>query len=454
MNVTRLSALALSLLLLCSCAPQPVPPESTPPVEQPPMDEISPSPQVQVDWSKLQQSKGDAAHPDCDGGRWYSETTTDLIPRDDYGPLYSYVGASVQTTQRWTDQNGEEHTWTSSSGTPVYGLMTRDGKIVTDPVYQGVYQPTYRRGTQVTALPVLLLSRADESWNYYDTNGQRYAVAASDGSWCTDFEFWVYGLKETSLLLVGPVGVTQICSDTGTRQDWSWDCLGIPEEAIYDMLCELMWLYGLQWTEQGAFLGLTEEDPQTSSVRLFHPEDGSITLVSLQEWEDILNESHQYNWNTLDNWEFTQNPDQITLTRGEERFILPIPDGLDTLHAAEVRDGLVILNDYGRSEGCTWLCDLSSGAVLAQANYIGFIEDRHDSDAPAFVHTLHDNGSQALYGPNFVPFLSYPAPHPSVQAFFVYQDGLIFARDDTTFFGCYDALSGNCIFYRNLGMGD
>ena len=145
MNFKRSLALALTAALLCGCAPQ-----------APSTEEFSPpnAIQVEVDWSKLEEKP--APQPDLDAGRWFDTSVDKLILRTDYGPLYSYVGTTVTRTGSWTDEFGTEHTWTDPFGSPVYGLMTRDGKVVTDPIYQSVYQPLYRFGTEVTALPVLL----------------------------------------------------------------------------------------------------------------------------------------------------------------------------------------------------------------------------------------------------------------------------------------------------------
>ena len=438
-------ALALALILLSGCNSQPIQPDPSTAPEPVPAD--PPSVQVQVDWSKLEQSKGDAAHPDYDAGRWYDATVTNLIPCEDYGPLYPYVGSLAQNMVPWME---------GGYPSPVYGLMTREGKVVTDPVYQGVNQPTYRHGDQIKAHPVLVLSKADENWNTPEiTNGQRYAVAALDGSWCTEFEFWSYAINDESLFLVGPAGTTWLNPNSGERLDWSWSALGLGEEDIISLLEDLMWVYGFRWLDDGVFLGLTNTDNwEHAQARLFHPEDGSITLISRQEWESLLDADLRSDWNTRDEWNFMLEEGQITLTRGNESYRISAPDGMSMLHSVEVNHGLVILHDYSGAKSGTWLFRLDTSAMLAHANYIGFIQDAYNPDTPNFVHVMYENGSQALFGPNFTPFLSYPAPSPEAQAFFIYRDGLISARDDATFFGCYNAENGSCIFYRNLTLGD
>ena len=396
------------------------------------------------------QPVDNAAQPNLDAGRWYPQTVTELIPRTDYGPLYSYVGAIVQSVEQWTDPNGVEQTQLSPWTTPVYGLMTRDGKIVTDPVYQGVYQPTYRHGDQMVVHPVLLLSRASEEWNEYDTNGQRYAVAAQDGSWCTDFEFWLYTMNAENLLLVGPGGVTLLDPLTGARQDWSWASLNYTEKDLPSLLGTLLWLYGFQWTDEGAILGLTNaENWDQTDVRLFHPEDGSISIISREEWESILDAELQTAQDSSKKWDFTRDLDQITLSNGTETYMLPIPDGLNILLSVTVNGDLAILWDYS-GNGMCWLYRLSDSALLSQSSFIAFLSDSSHPNSPAFIRIEQSAAYEALYTPEVAPFLRFDVP----GVVFSYQDGLIFARDDMTFFGCYDAQSGECIFYRNLNMGD
>jgi len=154
---------------------------------------------VNTDWSVLEE--GAAATPDLDGGRWYPDYTDYLIPAPNYGPLLPYTGALAQNVHRWTDDQGVEHTqpgWT----TPMYGLMTRKGKLVTDAVYQSAETVTFRKDSKNILLPVLALGQAREEWGEAN-NGLRYAMAARDGSWVTGFEFWGYAARADELMLYG-----------------------------------------------------------------------------------------------------------------------------------------------------------------------------------------------------------------------------------------------------------
>lgn len=448
MRFRRLLIAALAAAVLCGCTPQ-TPPE--PEAVTPPKDVY----EVEVDWSKLPEAM--PLFPDLDAGRWYAEETNELIPGN-YGSLYPYVGTTVVRTGTWIDETGTEHTWTDGWGTPVYGLMTREGKVVTDPVYQGVYRPIYRYGSEVTALPVLLLSRSEPEWaSDPGGNGLRYAVAAPDGSWCTEFEFWTYGLRGTSLLLAGPSGVTRLdVGSTPTRSwHWSWEELDISTGKLDETMDTIIWFYGFQWTQEGAFLGLTDlDDLENTAVRVFDPDSGGISYFSRQQWEEILNEHQQHDWAARENWTHTLDEDGVTLTCGAQEYRLPRPPGINTLHNVDASGDLVILCDYSANGGY-WLYHLSTGALLThQTNYIGFLQDSSSPDAPAYVWVNAGQEGHTVYASDFTLIAAFPEDAGHTSTFFTVQDGLLFARDDETFFSCYDTTTGECIFYRNLDLGD
>ena len=446
MKWQRILIPTLAAALLCGCAPQTPPPE-----EFSPPNAI----QVEVDWSKLEEKP--APQPDLDAGRWFDTSVEKLIPRTDYGPLYSYVGTTVTRTEIWTDESGTEHTWTDPFGSPVYGLMTRDGKVVTDPIYQGVYQPLYRFENQVTALPVLLLGRAELQWGDEPGHGTRYAVAAHDGSWCTDFEFWAYGLRGGSLLLAGPDGVTRLDCDTEPTRSWfwSWEELEIHTVDLPEVMETIQYLYGFQWTESGAFLGLTDPDDwENSRIRLLDPYTGELRYCSRQQWDEILNNHIQTDWNDRDEWIFDLSDSGVTLSQGEVNYQLPVPPGINTLHSVEINGDLAILRDYS-SNGDYWLYHLPTGAMLThQDMYIGFLQDAVDPTAPACVWVNAGQEGHMIYSPDYTLIASFPEDTGMISTFFTVQDGLLFARDDCTFFACHDILTGEQIFYRNLDLGD
>ena len=251
------AAFLLAGLLLAGCAPRSPgssgPAASGPDVsvsqpEEPPKEGIK-EPEwetadgVRVDWSRL--GGRSQPQPNVDGGRWYPQYTDHLITGADYGPLVPYLGDQAYSFERW-EHEGEMQKYFSYWPTSFYGLMTREGKIVVDPVYQNVWPYSYRWEGEDHALPVLILTRADPKWKELGS-GSRYAVAAEDGSWMTDFEFLNYTNKEDQLFLLRPEGCTVLDSQTGSRKDWSWKELDMPAsgDELSETLSFIQWVTGL-----------------------------------------------------------------------------------------------------------------------------------------------------------------------------------------------------------------
>lgn len=211
MKALRLAAPVLALALLAGC--------QQPAVESPspdPSPEASPAPSYQVTthWDALEE------RPSPLVSRWYEGRTDDLIAADDYGPLVPYIGGEA-SAEGWGTN------WT-------YGLATRDGVIVTDPVFLSVEPLSYydyeARATVRAPMLILRQGGIDEDadpngpGHYYDC----YGLAAMDGSWYT-------GLIYPSLVCQSELGVLMF--DTGGdvvmvgldgQERWRWAAGDIP----------------------------------------------------------------------------------------------------------------------------------------------------------------------------------------------------------------------------------
>ena len=102
----------------------------------------------------------------------------ELIPSDDYGSVLPYLGGEVYTEYPYDDMASVIPSYR-------YGLCTADGTILTDPVYNHIYQATwydYALG-RTHSLPVWVLTQTAEGddGEYYTAVG----LAALDGSWYT-----------------------------------------------------------------------------------------------------------------------------------------------------------------------------------------------------------------------------------------------------------------------------
>jgi len=405
---------------------------------------------VWADWSVLGQESG--VQPDVDGGRWYADYTDRLIPSDKYGTLYPYVGEVAYRFEEWTDEAGNENRFDYTDPSPLYGLMTAEGKIVTDPVYQGVRREYSWDQGKRTALPALLLAQSREEWKD-GADVARIAVAAGDGSWCTDFEFWFHTARGEELLLVGPEGLTQMNSRTGRREDWSWKKLGVWEEDMSQFFMELQWLYGLDWTDIGVYLGRVEEYvDENSKVRIFDPQTAQVSVITAREWEDVLDRHYRARWGTSSYWDMLDIGDKVFLSRGDEKYTITMP-GEYEVSGWQVAGDYAALGYLKQMKTRTWLFRLSDGALLLEGQDIGIHTDDNDPDAVKFIQVYEDDGTITIYHPDMSLWLKLPisetmwvTPKLEGDRLTVYAEG--------QWFGCYDAGTGECLFFRNLGMGD
>lgn len=449
MRGLRLPALLLAAAVLAGCA-QTGGPDSSDTASAPAQGS---GPSVQVDWSRLETETA-PPQADIDGGRWYPEYTDHLIPREDYGPLVSYVGSSAYPIYHWTGLDGQEQV--SSAYYPVtqYGLMTREGRIVVEPVYQYVTAPSYYRQGAWSVLPVLLLSRADSEYEQF-CNGQRYAVAAQDGSWCTEFEFWAYTARENQLLLLGRSGVSQIDADSGGRKDWSWAALGVQEEELPSIMEDVLWVWGFEWMDSGVFLGQRDgEDGESLQVRLFHPDTGAVSWVSCTQWEETLTQWWGQRWPEEETWQRERSGDQLTLFRGAESHTLTVPQ-LAEQFSFDVVDDLAFVqmyDTYGETSQAM-LFRLSDGELLLTAKELSFLSDLGQDRENPLVQAENVDGSCSFYTMELEPVLTTA---PLAGWWWVetqLRDGLLTIYDGESF-GCFDLQRGEYIFYRNLTLGD
>ena len=173
----RLALLLGCLALLTACAPAGEPAASgTPPASMPtptPKQTPAAAPElggaVYADWSQLAPYEP----PEEIFTRLTDAPLMELVPADDYGPLMPFSNSDFHSN----DRGGE--------GSKVWGLVTAEGMIVMDPVCVGIrrldpdsYGDDYHWGRTVLVLG-----------QNTDGSAQIFALAASDGSWVTEYQF-------------------------------------------------------------------------------------------------------------------------------------------------------------------------------------------------------------------------------------------------------------------------
>ena len=444
---------ALSALLLAGCASGEVPSASSSGAGSPAASSPAPSsssaapasPQVRVDWSRRESSQR-PIQPDVDGGQWFPEYTDRLRPGEDYGPLLPYLGGLAYSFQR-REAGGETQEYWNDWASSFYGLMTREGKIVVDPVYQYVYPYSYQWRGEDISLPVLILSLADPQWR--DSGGRRYAAAAEDGSWVTDFEFLQYTNRGDQLFLLRPEGGTLLDSKTGARRDWSWAELGI--EAVEDSLNLVQWNIGLSWTDHGVCVGCCPagewDQMDDIDLRVLDPETGETFWVKNDQWLQWSGEHAGLGWGEPEN--VVHRDGGLELTIDGQTYFLPRTARDCYLY---MRWGdFAVLDEQQAGNRFFSLYRLSTGEMLMEAQMFLLVQDRYDSGR--ILPAAQVDGVWTVYSGDLEPLFSLPYVSEEEWVEFSLRGSLLsFQYADC--FGCYDLDAERYIFYRNLGLGD
>ena len=153
MKAGRIALLLAFALLLTACGAPEAEPSPTP---------GSSGGEVAVHWDAL------TPKPENVAKRWYEGYTDELIPSDDYGELVPYIGGEMS------------HQYVGTSW--YYGLATRDGVIITDPVYADV---SATDGGSALVLRTAVPNDAPIVDEWTPRHDDRYGLAAIDGSWYT-----------------------------------------------------------------------------------------------------------------------------------------------------------------------------------------------------------------------------------------------------------------------------
>jgi len=261
--------LLTALLLLSGCTaerknlpetPSPLPTQS---------EEQSGKLTVSTDWSKLDD--GNKPMPSV-GSRWYDDYTEQLILRDDYGPLIPYAGL------RLLDD------WPASTGC-LYGLMTTDGIVVTDAVYSRVTSPCYYVGAKQMSHPLLVLYMGIQK-DGGDEYVQDYcAIAANDGSWCTEFCYRGIRAGKDSLLLFEDFQITHMSPTGEILNTWTMVELDLTREIIDWIFHGLVWGEGYFGLWYGDYFCLGFADDVCEEVCLLHLPTGQTETMTITTLE-------------------------------------------------------------------------------------------------------------------------------------------------------------------------
>ncbi len=290
------------------------------------------------------------------GGRYYPDYTAELKPAD-YGGLVPYAGL------RLSDD------WFASTGC-LYGLMTRDGRVVVDPVY-----------SEVSVMGgVMVLTRGKEA-------GPRYAAAGLSGKWATGYDYTGYRLSDTGVSLFTDKDVTLMYPDGSVACRLTPEDMGITRETFEGMFGHEE-VFTSQWI--GDKLSVTElfdEGGDDYLVQYYDLSSGKLETMTSTQWYSsmpeypsptppfentyaIFDAARGYNAPYL--WERWDNDGSVSRRTYYRQDGTPIPEltitGIGEFRIVTLTDGIVEKLDLDRVE----YYDLETGKLIFRT-YLGYV---------------------------------------------------------------------------------
>lgn len=277
MNGRRLFGGLMALCLLSGCGAPSVSNASASSASAEPA-EISP---VYTNWSKLTPYEAGTVEPLYTQYQPYQGDS--LTARDDYGPLLPYVGAIIAVSNYIVDE------------LPLYGLVTSDGRVVTEPVYADIQQVSL--GTGKTT-PFLLLYKGDPTQKLAgrESNAGQFSltVVSADGKTLRDFDVAGVTAISEDLLAVTTAddSVTVIDAALETRASFPRAMLTsyLGEDYTFDM--EAGGGYDLGWKDGVGYIEYFDDTLQDwRRLYYLNPSDGTVSAVPPEgwtaEWPDV-----------------------------------------------------------------------------------------------------------------------------------------------------------------------
>ena len=412
----------------------------------------SSAPAVWADWSKLGQG-GSETFADI-GGRFYPNHTKNLIPRDDYGTLIPFVGAQVYPFLEY-EYNGIIESHSDYLPTALYGLMTRDGRVVMDTRCTGIYPLEYyyydaaSDETATCPLPVYQLSIADPELGN-PSSGELIALAATDGRWATDFLYWGALAFPGGVLAGDGAHLALLDADTGdVLRSWTWADFGFSEPV------HIPWSTAdaestAQWLGEQVYLGYLDDNYETALF--LDPDSSQTTISTAEQLRALFDVRYRYNPWTV---EEPVGVASFVMQRGAQRYTLPIPEGAANAQYlyANIVHGLAYIGSYGDT-GWDWVCNSATGEILFQGSFIQMVSDRLSSDAPTLIHVHHPADRQTIYHPDGTPLLTLAWRSTDIEMYPKLYDGILAVQHGENTYRYYDLQTGECVFSRTFLPAD
>lgn len=225
------ATLLIISILLAGCTVQPVPTEpATEPAATAPSEYTVTASGVTVktDYGAYTAQRQSVAPKFT---RLTDEPMPDLLPRDDYGTLYSFVGAVKHSD------------FIESCG---YAFADAQGRVVTDAVYDSVSQlwnTDRTQGVWYYQKPVVS-EYIDDSGEVYPINGECCGFATLDGSFATDCRYERIRTTDSFLMCIYPEDTQQHSPTRFDVYDYAGKLLLTSTELPFaDRLSEASWSF-------------------------------------------------------------------------------------------------------------------------------------------------------------------------------------------------------------------
>ncbi len=310
------------------------------------------------------------------GSRRYEEYTDRLIPARNYGKLIPYAGCRDE--RAWSDAPDAE-----DYEPYLYGLMTTDGEVITDPVYTRIARPGHiYYGARLT-LELLLLYKEDGTIALADTKGKK----------CRDTDALRIECSSEGLYLFSETALT-ICDTKGKEKGvYPYAEMGLDESDLKI----------LQQHVTGGSIGIMGE-LRSQYLGLFYGSHGptvfdttkkKVRYLSAPEWEDADNIPR--GTPILVNG---RSDGYTTFSQGSEYFYIPHTypkDGFALVQGecAAFSDGAIYTfvgkELYPAEEGCTVATRTN---VLDTYGYGGVILRIKQNGDASELQCIRDNGKE------------------------------------------------------------
>lgn len=272
------------------------------------------------------------------GKRWYEEYTDHLIACEDYGELIPFVGAVGTKGEYFSDRF-------------VYGLMTENGIVVTDPVYDICYRSEVS-GTNAA----LILHKYDSN----NSTTEQIVVAATDGNWCLEFDASRVESDKYGIRVFSDSAMMEVSTEGELLDTYYYKEMDISSAHMDILLKHVHGGFGITGERRGMFVSLMQIE--NDNLLVLDMTSGKSMIMSHSEW------MNEYEADTALQWEEIVENGQTIMRCGDESYTIPyvLKHSYNTVHgnfvlfresgAVYTLDGEVFLPEAENSK-VYWLGD-------------------------------------------------------------------------------------------------